>query len=104
MRFDWAMFAGGSLTQSAAISSSFLRLSLFPWTVRPGQAGWTASSSPRTRAGNVKPLGLSKNPRIEKCSKKSPTLGSRIAEIWLKCYAEHQKPVTFQRFSPTFQK
>ena len=57
MCFDWAMFAGGSLAQSAAISSSFLRLSLFPWTVRPGQAGWTASSSPRTRAGNVKPLG-----------------------------------------------
>ena len=45
MRFDWAMFAGGSLAQSAAISSSFLRRNLFPWTVRPGQAGWTASPS-----------------------------------------------------------
>ena len=43
-------------------------------------------------------------PRIEKCSKKSPTLGSIIVELWLKCYAEHQKPVTFQRLSPTFQK
>ena len=39
MRFDWAMFAGGSLAQSAASSGSFLRLSFFPWTVRPGQAG-----------------------------------------------------------------
>lgn len=33
---------------SAAISGSFLRLSLFPWTVRLGQAGWTASPSPAT--------------------------------------------------------
>jgi hypothetical protein len=33
MRLLWAMLAGGSLAQSAAISSSFLRLSIFPWTV-----------------------------------------------------------------------
>ena len=51
MRFDWAMFAGGSLARSAAIPGIFLRLSLFPWTVRPGQAGWTALPSPHDGAG-----------------------------------------------------
>ena len=30
----------------AAISGSFLCLFIFPWTARPGQAGWTASPSP----------------------------------------------------------
>ena len=51
MRFDWAMFAGGSLARSAAIPGSFLRFSIFPWTVRLGQAGWTASPSPHDGAG-----------------------------------------------------
>ena len=37
--------AGGS----AHIPSSFLRLIIIPWTVRPGQAGWTASPSPPQR-------------------------------------------------------
>ena len=31
------------LRRRAHISSSFTRLISFPWTVRPGQAGWTAS-------------------------------------------------------------
>ena len=46
---------------SAAISGSFLRLSIFPWTVRPGQAGWTASPSlPQRRYPQGKPQTVSR--------------------------------------------
>ena len=37
---------GTAALRRAAISGSFLRLFIFPWTVRTGQPGWVPSPSP----------------------------------------------------------